>query len=368
MKIIFLLFGYLTFLLFPQNLVFGFDKAIFEKKMKRTIEAFEKKHKPAGLAVGVIKSSFELEKPYEKLQCFGDAQRFPQITIKNSTVFRLGRCSHMFLGFLLARALDENKLEFGSEIRSVLPKSFSIPKFHDTTIKLSDIAFHMSSLPFEAHKLLRRHEISQVEIKNYLKSYKLPKKPGSFYLKSDLGYSLLSVALETVYRTCLENLYKETFFKPLDLKLTTLKTYKEHEKKLACSYLGVKLAQKDFVDRDYSFYNPSVGMLTTPEDMQKIMKFFLRVEENDYSKHLYTFLKKKVLMPDQIIEKAGLGFKISPLSIEKTLPTYKVSSQYHGFSSYIAFVPDTKTSVFILSNSEENLEKLGEKILTDLND
>ncbi len=347
---------------------FCFNKQEFDKQIEKSVRDFIKKNNVSGLAIGVIKASYDLEEPLNKIYTFGDAQRSPQITIKDSTVFRLGSVSEIFLGLLLAKALDDKKMQLDDKARTHLSRSFKLPNYHEDEISIRDLAFHTSSLPNEPTTIMRRYQASCYEIRNYLKTYKLPKTPGYRYERSDLGYSVLAQCLEYRYKEKIDELLSHQIFDELGMELTSLKEFKKQYSKLAKGYRGVKLVSDEKVDKGYSFFAPSTAVLTTPKDMQKLMEFFLSMKESILTKNLTTFYKNHKVIPHQLIDKIAFGPKLSKLSFSSSLPTYKISSLYHGFSAALSFIPDTKTSVFILSNTEESVDKLSDTILGYLND
>ncbi len=353
--------------LLSTSFVFSFNKLEFDKVLDKHVQRFIKKNNTAGLSVGVIKASFDLEKPFDHIYKFGDAQKFPQITIKESTVFRLGKTTHLFVGLLLAKALNENKLSLKDKASKYLPKSMELPKYHGEEITIEQLAFHLSSLPDEPTTILKRYQVSPQEIGAYLRTYKLPKKPGTVFIHSDLGYSILSVILEKIFKDRIARLYDNEIFKPLQMEMTSLKELKEHYNKLAKSYHGIKLVSSEKVDKGYSFFAPVSSVLSTPSDMQKLLRFCLRIDEKDLSKCLGRYYGENREIPNQSIDRSALGLKLSKLSLSSSLLTYKSSCLYHGFSIAIAFIPDTKTGLVILSNSEDRLENLADQILSDLN-
>lgn len=346
---------------------FCFNKSDFDKVLDKEIKSFIKKNNTAGLAIGFIKASYDLETPISHIYTYGDARKFPQITMKDSTLFRLGRVSHIFLGLLLSKAISDDLIHLDNLAVNYLPKSFCLPKFHEHEMTIKDLAFHLSSLPNEPTTIMKRYQSSVYDIKNYLKNYKLTRKPGTKFQRSDLGYSLLSQCLEYVFKDKIDEVLKREIFNDLNMTTTSLKEYKKHLEKLAVGYQGVKIVSQDKIDKDYSFFSPSTGVLSTPYDVQQLMKFFLNIEEFNLSKYLKTFYQNHLLIPDQYIDKIALGPLLSQLCFDNGLSTYKISSQYYGYSSSIVFIPDTKTSVFILSNSEDSTEALALKILSELN-
>lgn len=346
----------------------SFNKADFDKFVQKETLNFMKKSNVSGLAIGVIKASYDMKDPFSKVYTFGNAQKFPEITIKESTVFRLGSTSQLFLGLLLAKSIEEGKIKLEDKASQYLSKSFKLPDFHGEEIKIKDLAFHTSSLPNEPTTILRRYQASSYEIKNYLKTYKLPKKPGSRFEKSDLGYSILAQCLEHTYRESIDKLLSEGIFEELGMSMTSLKELKAHYNKLAVGYRGVKVASQEKVDKGYSFFAPATAVLTTPKDLQIFMESLLHLKENKFSKIVKTFYNYSRQVPDDNLSKRAFGTKLCKLSPSNALQTYKVSSAYHGFSSALAFIPDTKTSVFILGNTEESVAKLADKLLVYLNE
>ena len=302
---------------FCSSFVYSFNKVEFDKTLNKQVQSFIKKNNTAGLSIGVVKASFNLEKPFDHIYKFGDAQKYPQITIKDSTVFRLGKATHIFLGLLLAKALHENKLSLNEKASKYLPKSMELPKYHDQEITIEHLAFHLSSLPDEPTTILKRYQVSPQEIKTYLKTYKLPKSPGSIYVQSDLGFSFLALVLEKVYKDRICNIYKEKIFQPLKMEMTSLKELKEHYNKLAKSYRGIKLVSNERVDKGYSFFAPASAVLSTPADMQKLLRFLLRIDDCSLSKSLNRYYGENKAIPGEVIDRSALGLKLTKLSSTK---------------------------------------------------
>lgn len=345
--------------------------AISEVEIKQGVEtrvkAYLKQHNAAGVAVAIVKHSFNMEKPYEKTFCFGYSKRNDKITIKENTQFRIGSLSSSFVTVLLAQAFQEGVVKEEDLLSVYFPKTFFIPKYHDTPIKVVDLALHISGLPNYPITPMKYYQANLKDIEGYFKAYKLKKKPGIKQEVSALGYGCLAYLLSRQAQISYPNLLDRKILKPLGLKDTHYYMTLSEKNYLATGYQGIGPVTENFIDTDTSFFKPVQGLTSNIEDLRKWLSFFLKIGVTDLDGSLKYIYKGYGCDPDDPSKKWSLGLRVGPLSFKQPLLTYREGGVYHGFSSCMAFIPDTKTGVVILSNTEYEVEELANELLLLLN-
>lgn len=347
--------------------VCDFSEIEFKNQLEALAQTYLKQNNAAGLAIAVVKNSFDMEKPYKKNFCFGYSKRSQKAPIKEFTLFRIGALSKTLLAATLMQCVQEKKLSLEDSISKYLPKTFAIPKYHDSEIKLIDLAMHTSSLPSTPTMPMKLYEVSEVDIENYFRNYKLPRIPGKKYEGSDLGYSVMAHLLTRVEKASYGILLSQKILKPLEMNETYFSIPLVKMNHLATGYKGIAEVGDLFVDRDGSFFKPCRGVVSTIEDLGKWLSFLLKENPSCLEGCLKLIYATTYTLPDNPLKKRVPGFRVEALSFKNSLTTYREEGIYQGFSQAIAFIPATKTGVVILSNTEYSVEALATTLLELLN-
>lgn len=347
--------------------LFPFSETEAKKEIDAIIKKFIKdKHVP-GLSVGVVKASFELETPYEKVFHSGLARKFPQTNVKDPSQFRIGNLSKMFVSALLCHLVEKGEIDLKDPVDKYLPKSFKMPDYHGQKITVMQLASHLSSLPANPNTPIKEYQVSIKDIESYLRQFKYAKKPGTRYEESNLGYGLLVYVMERKMQSSYEELLENQIFKPLSITSIYSRIPSSVLNRVCCGYRGLFPVKEQFLDKDWSFFKPVRGLVSNSDGLLKWMRFLLKVEKTSLDplfKHMYQITHT---FNDNQLNKASMAFLVSPLSNEKSLPMFKIGGVYHGFSAHMALIPDTKTGVYVLCNTEEDVSSLAVKILEYLN-
>lgn len=356
---------FLSFALILSIKCFSFTEASFKQEVEKIAKSYLKENS-AGLSIYVIKASFDQDIPYEKVFHFGVAKKAPQLNIKDSSYFRIGNLSKSFLAALVCKLADKGLFQLTDPITKYLPKTFKMANYHGKDMTLLQLLNHLSSLPSVPTMPLKEYQVSIKEIENYLRTLKLPKEPGSFYEESDLGYGLLAYIIEKITRTSYAEILESELLKPLNIESVQSRLPLSLLNRLCAGYRGLFPVKEHFVDKDFGFFKPSRGLVSNMEGLKIWLKFLLKIDKTPLDGLLKTLLQPSYVFPEKQMQKAATAFTVIPLCNENSLTTYKLSSTYHGFSSFLAFTPDTKTGICMLSNIEADLEKLSLKLLQSL--
>jgi CubicO group peptidase (beta-lactamase class C family) len=164
------------------------------------------------------------------------------------TIYEVGSVSKTITGYLVAKAVLEQKIKLEDDIRVYLEGNYSNLEYNGTPITIRNLITHTSGLPtFLPSKMNGLYEKLTKEVPNeYLaleKSYDKEKflndlasvsittEPGVNYLYSNAGAELIGYILEVVYRKSIGELLSENFSKEynistLDIELDSMQTKK----------------------------------------------------------------------------------------------------------------------------------------------
>ncbi|MEP7107187.1 MAG: serine hydrolase domain-containing protein [Ferruginibacter sp.] len=180
---------------------------------------------------------------------YGTVEKGKTILPSDQTLYEIASLTKTFTGLLLAKAIEENKMNLQDDIRKHLPGEYPNLEFKDKFISLREIALHQSGLPrdipYDA-KLWEKpyfnvlpYQLINLE-KNYnkakyleaLHAIKLDTMPGSSgFNYSNFAVKVLSFALENVYGMSYEILLEKYIFKPTGIKNSAI-VLSESQKKL----------------------------------------------------------------------------------------------------------------------------------------
>ncbi|MFP2996040.1 serine hydrolase domain-containing protein [Spongiivirga sp. MCCC 1A20706] len=171
----------------------------------------------------------------------------------DQTIYEVGSVSKTITGYLVAKAVLEEKITLEDDVRIYLKGNYSNLAYNGTPITIKDLLTHTSGLPtFLPSKMNGLYEKLTKEVPNeYLaleKSYNKEKflkdlssisittEPGVNYLYSNTGAELVGYILETVYEKSIGQLLKENFADRYTMSATGIKLDSIQRKKLVRGY------------------------------------------------------------------------------------------------------------------------------------
>ena len=128
---------------------------------------------------------------------------------------------------------------------------------------------------------------------------------------------------------------------------------------------GYNLRGKAVEPRTWEGFAPAMGIKSTPEDMM----IYLEANAGVLQAQPLVAAFDECHVPHGLIQdkhwkdlRTGYGWFVMPLNRGKTYRIWAEGST-EGFSSFIGIVPETQTGVFLMSNSPQNLRKLGFELM-----
>lgn len=173
--------------------------------------------------------------------CYGHERLGSDQQISSKTLFEIGSITKVYTALLLADLAREGVLAIDDPAAKHLPTGFILPERDGRPITLADLATHTAGLPrtppmgrpfeefasldeFVKQLIEAMKSYSLVDLKGWLRDFKLPRTPGSVWEYSNLGYALLGLALSHRTDLSYEDLLKRRIINPLGLTGTQLRT------------------------------------------------------------------------------------------------------------------------------------------------
>ncbi len=318
-------------------------RSLIDKKVDSAARTYIQKANTVGLSIGVLKNA--VATTYNYGETVQGNYKLPDA----NSIYEIGSITKTFTATLLAWYVNDGKLKLTDPITKYLPDSVSSNR-NLRGITLEMLSNHTSGLPrlpdnFVNHSsfpLDPYRDYTKQHLFSYLKTCKPDNKPGENYSYSNLGYGLLGAILEKVSGKSFEQMVEEIICQPLGIKSTAqhltpaqkqrfLKEYNENGQETPPWLFDVLAplgALRSTVNNLLSYAKANI----TPNGT-KISKAFKLT-------HQVTFNKADV--------KLGIGWHII---VVNNVEYYCHDGETFGSSSFLAFNPDKKLAIVILSNS-----------------
>jgi D-alanyl-D-alanine-carboxypeptidase/D-alanyl-D-alanine-endopeptidase len=282
-----------------------------------------------------------------------DAPHSHQAPTKESVV-RLCSLTKIFTSDLLTKLVLDHTLQLNDPLQKYAPVGKKVPERGGQPITLLELATHTAGLHREvgypqdgaAHFTYPDHETRW----DWLPQQQLRSKPGTIASYSNIGYDLLSDALEDAAHKPYPALLSERTLQPLGMWQTTYYPSEKQCKRLMAS------PQDDGACTITANTQGSSGLYSTPVDMARWLKYLLGTGGKGFPAQPHE-AQDVYLTPDQLIRMNGLNYAGDPsglgLGWVHVLPAGDPSHLVEktgggaGFLTYIALHPASHTAIFV---------------------
>ncbi|MEM7487431.1 MAG: serine hydrolase domain-containing protein [Bacteroidota bacterium] len=205
--------------LFPQNSHLNDSiSEVIDKNGKK----FIKQKNISSVSIGIYKDG------HVYTGHFGEIVKGKGNPPNDKTIYEVGSVSKTITGYLVAKAVLEQKIKLEDDIRMYLERNYPNLQFNSTPITIKNLITHTSGLPtFLPNKMNGLYEKRSEEVpeeylaleKSYdkkkflndLASVPITKEPGADYSYSNVGAELIGKILEVVYHKSIDELLEENF-------------------------------------------------------------------------------------------------------------------------------------------------------------
>ncbi len=332
-------------------------KTALDSQVDNIARAYVNKVNTVGLSIGVVKDGDTYTYGY------GATQKENGHIPGPDAIFEIGSITKTFTATLLAYFVTEGKVSLSDPITKYLPDSVAANKSLQQ-ITLQMLANHTSGLPrLPSNMLLNAatmvdpyKDYDKEKLFAYLKKCELASVPGEKYTYSNLAAGLLGTILERVSGKTYEEMVTDIICKPLHMN-NTVQHPDAKQKEQEVKVYNDKGEPVQMWNMDAL---AGAGALRSSlHDMLLYAQVNMKEKKSSLSKamtltHHITYDKEMTI---------GLGWHMGKTKDDNYI--------WHnggtgGCSSYMAFSPDKKIAVVVLSNSAESTDVVGQDIFKAL--
>lgn len=325
-----------------------------------------------GVAVAVVKDGKMVFK-----KGYGTANLELDVPITTTTVFQIGSVSKQFTAFAIYLLEKQGKISLEDDVRKYIPE---LPAY-GKTVRIKHLLAHTSGVKDQSAVMSlagwQSGDATTTEqvIRMLSRQKELNFEPGSQYLYSNSGYTLLAEIVRRTSGQSFAAYTKKNIFEPLGMNDTQF--YDDFEKIVrnrADSYELVSGTYKK-MPLNNSVDGPS-NLYTTVEDMAKWVLNFEKPVVGD-AELIRRFDEPSLLDNGERVVYAvsdgnpGYHAKGQILWNERNVKRYSHGGHAAAFRSFLGRFPEQRLSVIALSNDEHYLNadtsmKIAELYLKDL--
>ncbi len=330
-------------------------------------KAYIQKQNTHALTIGV------LEGPQTQAYSFGAIDPTDNRLATAQTVFEIGPISHTITAALLAIYVNDGTIDLHSPIVHYLPDTL---KQHPvlSQITVQQIANHTAGLPIMPDNFAHVDSLNannpdpdfpldpiqvyqSADLYEYLLNYQgTANAPGTEYVVSHLGYAILSAILSETTGKSYEELLIEHMNTPLGLQNTGTVPYADQD--YAMSHL---LSGELVLPGTYSVLAGALGVKSSLRDLLLYLRAHFALPEAPIEHALSLTRQFTHYLPPET--DLGLAWE---MTLQHEHFVYTFQGDAIGSSTYIAFAPDGRKGVIILSNAAESVKEVGDAILEAL--
>lgn len=292
-----------------------------------------------GMVVGVI------DGPRRSVIAHGARSAGNRRPVDGGTVFQIGSLSKVTTSLLLADMVARGEVRLDDPVSQSLPAGVTMLEV-GRPVTLRHLATHTSGLPSMPTNFDIRGEPDPYaaypvdSIWSFLSTFKPDNPPGTAYEYSNLGVSLLGLALALRLGTTYEALLKERVLTPLGMSSTSITLNADQLERLAPGH-GPDL--QPIGGWEMVTLQASGSLRSTAEDMLLLLQAFLGRGEDPRLLKATAIQLREGLEVDGTFRPLGLGLRSDG--------TYAHAGGKEGYRSGLAFNPGTGVGAVVLANT-----------------
>jgi CubicO group peptidase (beta-lactamase class C family) len=186
----------------------------------RTIEALRKKHNLPAIALVVVKDGRICDRAATGVRKYGSPAR-----VTTNDLFHIGSCTKSMTATLAAMFIEEGKLGWTTTIAEMFPELKDSMDQRYRAVTVEQLMTHRGGVPHQpppsawtrAWQMQGSAREQRVEFVQAILTAAPEADPGTKYIYSNQGYSILGAMLERIANQPWEKLITERLFKPLGM-------------------------------------------------------------------------------------------------------------------------------------------------------
>lgn len=294
----------------------------------------------------------------EYIKHFGELDKRKGNIPTNETIYEIASVTKTFTGYLMAKAVLNQKISLNDDIRKYLNGNYPNLEYKGHPITVKDIITHTARLPYnikQMEEIMKKNGEDNIRAKdimfeiataykkatretflNELHEAEIDTIPGTKYSYSNNGANLAGHILETVYNKDFERLLEEHIFSKA--KMNSSYTQHSSQKTVANGY-NENGELMPFLTLENG-YGAEGSIKSTTSDIINYMKFLLKKDEN-----VKEALSEKFKLGERSI---GYFWRIKKNEIG-------VKYYYHGGGAFgtrnmLYIIPELNIGIHLISN------------------
>jgi CubicO group peptidase (beta-lactamase class C family) len=297
---------------------------------------------------GVVLVAEENDIIYHK--AFGLANREWKIANTTDAKFNIQSISKTIIATAVLKQVDDKILNLDSTVVNYIP---NYKGMNGDKITIRQLLNHTSGLPEDFSDIVPNKYYKSKYILQEIEKTQPINQPGIQFQYSNLGYKLLSIILETVLKSDLQNILQETIFQPLEMDNSIRDNGRIVIEKMASGYNYHLL--ESYRKGGYENMSATMGNGGIVSTSQDLFNFARGIASND-------FLTKssKQEMFTNYMHNYGLGCEFRYFNRKAENDSIKII--YHngggvsGFRSGLAWIDKGDYTIILLENSERSFQ------------
>jgi CubicO group peptidase (beta-lactamase class C family) len=321
------------------------------------IDRIDVQKQGVGIVVGLI------EPHQRRVIAYGGLEKGDPRILDGDTLFEIGSITKIFTALLAADMARRDELKLDDPIAKYLPANVKVPERHGRQITLIDLATHTSGLPRMPENFHPKDpnnpyaDYSVDALYSFLSSYELRRDIGIKYVYSNLGFGLLGLGLAQRAGVNYEQLVVSRICDPLGLSSTRITLSDALRGRFAAGHSA------DLVTVPHWDIHTMPGAGALRSSANDLLTFLAAMM--NYTKNPLAAAQKTALAitrpTDWPFWATGLGWDIDTSGGGKIISKGGDTS---GFSTFIAYRPETGIGVVVLANTEApGTEQIGQHLL-----
>lgn len=277
------------------------------------------------------------------------------------TVFEIGSVTKVFTNLVFADMVRRGQIGLDDPLSMFLPAGTRLPEWNGRRITLLDLATHTSGLPSFPPNLGRPEydttpSYSLKNLFDFLSDFRLPRAPGEGWQYSNLGTSLLGMAIANKAGVAYETLVRERVLSPLRLHDTDFVPSRSMNRRAATGHEGDLQPAPRW---ELGLFRPGGGLLSTVNDMMTFLSETLLRDDSPLAQSTKLMIGTRRLAPQEPGDQA-MGWEILQIAGR---PLLSKGGLMRGQTAAVVFDQASHTGAVVLSNSNRPISDIARHIL-----
>ncbi|MBL1422472.1 MAG: serine hydrolase [Alphaproteobacteria bacterium] len=317
-------------------------------------------HIDNGLAVGMVVGIIDDGQSY--IIGLGRAAKGDNQEINEHSIFEIGSISKTFTGLLLADMVRKGEVKLSDPVMEYLPDIVEMPMRGGKQITLLDLATHRSGLPRLPDNMAPEDinnpyaDYSVADLYDFLAGYKLPRDIGTEAEYSNLGVGLLGHVLALKASLNYGDLLQRNILTPLGMDDSGIELNSDQLLRFTTGY---GMAGEATAHWDLPVFAGAGALRSTGADMMVYLRANIGLAASPLADaiKLSHDIKSEFDTPQMQIGLAWLN------KINGEQKTIWHNGGTGGYRSFIGFDERSGRGVFVLSNSQDDVDAIGWALL-----